>query len=177
MNKVIILEGPDCSGKDTFIEMYCKKHNINNYVIFKNGLYPSPQEAYESYRNQFLYCHKLLSSYYVFINRTFISDIIYGDVCRNGNRISDSMCFGLGGYMRNLQTKVVFMIRNETIIDCWKEKQSKGIEYVKSLETFKKIIEKYDEFSIDPKYNAFISGSEFLITEIHLRTIHDLEKL
>jgi len=82
MKKVIMVEGPDGGGKSTLISKIHRDGVDNGDLIFHNGLYPTPDDAYSSYLGQLNAfeegaCDRLI------LDRSVISQMIYGAVMRN----------------------------------------------------------------------------------------------
>lgn len=85
MPELIIVEGPDCSGKTTLIDNIRRKHD----VVVHNGVYQSPDAAYTAYRKQlrdFLNMWKevdLPENSRLILDRSILSQAVYGPIMRN----------------------------------------------------------------------------------------------
>jgi len=73
---MILIEGPDCSGKTTLIEEEFGHLNRKH-----NGLYPSPTHAYNAYLQQISDFLSFNTS--IVFDRMHLSEFIYGTVMRD----------------------------------------------------------------------------------------------
>ena len=85
MKKIIIIEGPDNTGKDTLIEKL--KTDFKNPIIFHAGVPDSDKSLYEFYYSGFI--DNTLDQYYnsnhdaIIHNRSMYGEFVYGPQYRN----------------------------------------------------------------------------------------------
>lgn len=82
---IIILEGPDGSGKSTLADWL----KTRGYSYLHNGLYEkeSGEQLLQLYSKQLLQAHQLRQN--LVIDRSYLSEGIYGDVMRHEDRLGD----------------------------------------------------------------------------------------
>ena len=86
--KVIIVEGPDCVGKDSLIKRLTEYFN-NSVKVIHAGI-PSSSDLHDYYYNGLL--HETLDAYYahkynaVIHNRSMYGEYVYGPKYRNENK-------------------------------------------------------------------------------------------
>jgi len=87
--KKIILEGPDLAGKTTLINELLKIKKFNNSLVIKNNFIPKNYEEHtklmDKYFELLVFSNKLFSYNYIFFDRLFLSEIVYGKLLRNYN--------------------------------------------------------------------------------------------
>jgi len=76
---IVIVEGPDRSGKSTLLSQLMQKHPNNVYI--HNAVVPDIQELH---CNALMAALKASKTHYVFIDRLHLSEEIYGAVFRDG---------------------------------------------------------------------------------------------
>jgi thymidylate kinase len=76
---IILLEGPDCSGKTTLAEKLIKLDP--NHAMIHNGIWPDIQKLHFDTNDA---ARKMNKTHTVIIDRLHISDLVYGSVFRNG---------------------------------------------------------------------------------------------
>lgn len=77
-NRVIYVEGPDCTGKSTLIEAIKREGDL----IIHNGVFPTPVDAYNAYidqLNQFVMQDQFER---LILDRGVLSEIVYGQAIR-----------------------------------------------------------------------------------------------
>lgn len=134
----IIIEGPDCSGKSTLISQTFRDH-----IVVHNGVYRSPIEAFDAYLNQIPDPAILKGSTPLVLDRSYISEQIYGPIYRQRG-LDDFQVRLLESAYRRIKAVVVLCTPPKAmVLTEWKRRQSKGQEYIHNSEIFDQIVEMY----------------------------------
>lgn len=133
MQNTIIVEGPDGAGKTTLIEQLFK-----DVPTIHNGVYPSPEAAYNVYCDQLDKCRNFES---VVFDRSHISQAIYGPIYRNEPHLTDAHDWVDGVFQ--VRQAIVILCHTSRAIDNWLARRKQGGEYVQAETKFLKIYEAY----------------------------------
>lgn len=160
-----IVEGSDCCGKTTFIESL--KRKLRSVTVIHNGVYPTREEAFSTYRRQCVNEEKRV----LILDRSYISELIYGGVLRNEDnsqwfKASRDLEFLYA--LRSTAIVVHCEVPLDVCLTSWKKRI--GEEYVKKEEQITKIyneyrrIEKYTKLPV-VKY-SYLNAEEGLMNLI-----------
>jgi len=133
---IVLIEGPDGSGKSTLIE---KVFKLNKFHVIHNGVYPTPHSAYSSYIQQIEEENTL--EHGIVFDRLHISQAIYGPIMRDENpeyvlhNIVDNMLYD--------RKAVVVLCQTKASLINWEKRNKEKLEYVTDLVKFVKIMNCY----------------------------------
>lgn len=133
MSEIVIVEGPDGSGKSTLIA-----NHFSDFQVVHNGVFNSPEDAYLAYAAQLSI---LEDSEKIVFDRMHISQDIYGPICRNEPRKLKSH--------RAIETLLYY--REAVVVLCytnqshknWQERNRGNGEYIRDLDRYLEIFSEY----------------------------------
>ncbi len=172
--KVVIVEGPDGAGKTTLIENVLVPAGYVNG--FHNGVYISPQKAYEAYASQGRSIQDLREG--VCFDRSHISQAIYGPIMR-GERFEDYASEHWAIDYRFCELRAVVVVcRGEHTMRNWEFNNRHKNEYVTKREQMEAIVEGYDHnISLYTKLPCISYSYETWDIETHTSIINTIEEL
>ena len=150
MAKILIFEGPDCSGKTTMIASL-KKHNwFQKSIVVKSNYRPlsgliSDIEAYQKIQYEILDRFAQMKSVeYIFYDRSFFSEIVYSVLRDPSSKIKTKMrdfkplieYLSAGTEYAYIQ----LMPPYEIVENVWKKR---GDDYIQDAQTLKLIYKRY----------------------------------
>lgn len=142
---LIILEGPDGSGKSTLARRYAQELGFR---VLHAGPFPGvDMELPRFYQDMML---PALQGYEnVVMDRSWISEEVYGNAYRNGsNRVGRVYRRMLERVAYRCETTVVFCLPPKAVaFDNWQKR--KGKEYLKTVDAFNKVFNDYQQRSHD----------------------------
>lgn len=156
MNKVLILEGPDCSGKSTLAKQLA---TFNGFEYRHLGR-PKPNE--DVFRTYTLELWRALKSPNpVVFDRLYLGETIYGPVMRGGSLLSPLQRLLIERLMAANDVKQVVCLPNfEVCRDKWRERL--GQEYVQLEPQLKKIWDGYSRVLSWPQYDYTRQDPDFV---------------
>lgn len=132
---IILLEGPDASGKTTLVK---NEFISRGFQYIHNGVYPSPEHAYQAYVNQL---KDLTSTDNVVIDRMHLSERIYGRIY-HGEFMADESYWHIDSMLEKLNAIALICITNfHETLRIWSAR--KKDELIKDPKVFERI---YDEY-------------------------------
>lgn len=147
----ILVEGPDCSGKTTLAKSLSELTK-SNYFHFE---YEPDNEVYKKQVETTL--QYISSQPNVLIDRFIPSELIYGEVCRNENRLLEIETTN----WPDLFDLIIFTIPSdkERYLQHFKDISEKREEYVKDIKQISKIYDRYVSMYMDmaSKYKNVIN--------------------
>jgi len=163
--KKIILEGPDLAGKTTLINELLKIKKFNNSLVIKNNFIPKNYEEHtklmDKYFELLVFSNKLFSYNYIFFDRLFLSEIVYGKLLRNYNCSNEEKLLNL--IKSNIYEKIILLLPPlETLENRWNIRGDSRI----NKSQLKEIYNLYEELKISiPKEKLILleDTNEYLI--------------
>lgn len=148
---MIILEGLDGVGKSTIVE-HLKQFGFDNlhydYDSTNNDLF----KKYTSISGR-----KDLSN--LIADRSFFSEIVYGNVLREKSRISDEQFVDLLKLYASLDVKIIYLTSDKNVLLKRRQEDKKDFEMLSN---------KYDE--LNGKYNEVMNVSAKYLPILHIDT-------
>jgi len=145
-NKIILLDGPDFSGKSTLANSLMQR--FRNHVYIHCAVTP---DIFALHTNAIEEAIKLSKDFTVIIDRLHYSELIYGPIFRN--RVS----YDVESFDRNYSTdnfqnirKILCLPPKEVVLEGFKKRAAAGGEM---FDTVEKV---YDEYSKNPlEWNVY----------------------
>lgn len=141
-NPIIILEGPDCSGKTTLANELMKKYR--NHVYIHNAVCSDIEKLH---KNAIRNALELSEDFLVIIDRLHLSEQIYGTIFRN------KVAYDTNLFDKKLNTimnvyKVLCITDKETTLKLHKERKN-----IEMFDDVSKIWDAYNKVKNWKKYN------------------------
>ena len=143
--KLFVVEGPDGAGKTTLIKQLSEALSWNTEVIH-HGPYLDKNDV--QLRN--IYLNSFVRdieerNHNVILDRSWVSEVMYGTVVRDGSRINNANITMFEAHMRRLGgSYIMCMPPVETCLDNYRAR--KEIEYLENEESLRTIYGLYDTF-------------------------------
>ena len=141
-NPIIILEGPDCSGKTTLANELMSKYR--NHVYIHNAVCSDIEKLHQNAMSSAI---QLSDDFVVIIDRLHLSEKIYGKIFRNkvayNTDLFDKKISKIIGVY-----KVLCLTDKETTLKLHKERKN-----IEMFEDISRVWDAYNEVKIWKKYN------------------------
>lgn len=134
---VIIIEGPDGSGKTTLANKIAKQ---TGYILL-HRTQPKSEEEKKNMMTEYLQVIKAGKN--VVMDRCWYSEMVYGPVMRDNSVISYPEMYELEKLLCRKGGLIIYCTDKPDVL--WRRCQERGEEYIKDISTHTKICEGFDE--------------------------------
>ena len=141
---IIIIEGPDGSGKTTLAEKFSKQ---TGYPIEHRS---KPKNEEEKALMMGEYLHIAKSSRNIILDRCWYSEMVYGKVMRDKSHIDFVQMYELERALDSHGAIIIYCTGPKAAL--WKRATSRGEDYITSRDDFNAICEEYDKIMECPHY-------------------------
>lgn len=137
---IYILEGNEGGGKSTLAAYLSKALGVE---IRHRG---KPKNKKEKDQMMFDYLNDIAKAEYtnVIWDRSFYSELVYGDVMRDSSVITLEQMYTLEKFMQKNGGAIIYYCNSNTDAQ-WAKATERGEDYITSFEDFQKINEAYDK--------------------------------
>ena len=163
---MIIVEGTDCVGKSTLCKKLLEKlHDAGVPSLYMH--FPKIPANWDYFHDYQDYMHQN-----IMLDRFYMSEAVYGDICRNGSRITKTMYRQLDGLIRQVPAVTVVITAEHDWLKEHLNKIYEGREelYDKQVilnvnEGFLKVIDASCGMECDWDYHYHIGGPDNIATD------------
>lgn len=145
--KVIIIEGPDCSGKSTLIKQLTKDKRFRRSMLLKNNYRPTNEKDIYHIQNIYNEILNIINNYseydYIILDRYYPSEIVYS-VLRGYESFDDKFYSKLD--MIVSETDCLYVQFDHDFGLLAERLAKRGDEHIKSLNILQLITERYKTF-------------------------------
>lgn len=134
---VIIIEGPDGSGKTTLANMLSTQ---TGYPIIHNVQPKTPEEKAEMWRS---YIELIKSGRNLILDRAWYSEMVYGPIMRGASALDYPLMYELERAVAKRGGMVIYCRDNPEVL--WRRATKRGEDFVKDYGTFVEICESFDD--------------------------------
>lgn len=134
---IIIVEGPDGSGKTTLAEKIAKQ---TGYALLHRS---QPKSEEEKARMMDEYLQVIKSGKSVVMDRCWYSEMVYGPIMRDATCITYPEMYVLERMLCRKGALIIYCTDKPEVL--WKRCQTRGEDYITDFATHKAICEAYDE--------------------------------
>lgn len=178
MAKIIIVEGPDCSGKSTLIERMSKDKLYRNSLVMKNNFRPTG-DSIEDRKLLLEHYHEIKkiaskSKYeYVILDRFFISELAYSE--KRGYEEIGGLTYDDFERVLN-KLDVTFIYCNPGKKELLKRFKERTDEHILSKDELIRIYERYNKIYCFSKLKKIeYSGSDETYDQIYNKINYDIQ--
>jgi len=141
---IIMLEGPDGSGKTTLAKRLSKQ---TGYKVIRS-VRPETDEEKTQMMNQ--YMRTIRTRKNIIFDRCWYSEMVYGLVMRDASVISYPQMYDLERQLMKAGAMIIYCTDSKAAL--WARCQERGEDYIKDKVTFDKICDGYDQLFSVPHY-------------------------
>lgn len=141
---LIIIEGPDGSGKST---LAAKISSQTGYDVVHRS---QPKTQADKDRMLAEYILLISSGRNIILDRSWYSEMVYGQVMRDKSVISTSQMYALEEQLTKTGALIIYCTDDKDVL--WERCQVRGEDYITDRETFDSICDKYDKLFFSPHY-------------------------
>lgn len=134
---IIIIEGPDGSGKTTLAN---KLSEQTGYPIEHRS---KPETEEEKKKMYDMYLQMCKSKRNVILDRCWYSEIVYGTVMRDASMISIYDMYALEKQLSKVGALLIYCTDTESAL--WRRATKRGEDYITSRDDFRSICEQYNK--------------------------------
>lgn len=141
---IIIIEGPDGSGKTMLAEKLSKQ---TKYPIIHRS---QPKNEEEKKRMMGEYLQLVRSSKNVILDRCWYSEMAYGPVMRDASVLSYPQMYELEEQLAKTGAIIIYATGSKTAL--WQRCQRRGEDYITSRDNFNAICDNFDDIMKAPHH-------------------------
>lgn len=150
---IIILEGPDGSGKTTLAE---KLHKQTGYMLLHRT---QPKTEEDKKRMMEEYVQVIKAGKNCILDRSWYSEMVYGPVMRDEAIISYPQMYQLERLLAKHGAIIIYCTSTKETL--WKRCKSRGEDYITDVDTFSKICDGYTTLMYDVPHLIPVTTYEF----------------
>lgn len=141
---IIIIEGPDGSGKTTLANQLSKQ---SSYPII-HRVQPKTEHDKKVMLEEYLEVIRTRRN--MIFDRSWYSEMVYGPVMRDSSVISHHQMYAIESRLAKIGAMIIYCTNSPEML--WSKCQSRGEQYITSKEDFLKICRGFDELFDIPHY-------------------------
>lgn len=134
---LLILEGPDGSGKTSLANKLSKQTGYNILHFSKPETEEEKDRMYEMYE-ELIVCNR-----YAILDRSWYSEMVYGAVMRDSSYISFDEMYQLEQILADIGALIIYCTGPREVL--WRRCTKRGEDYITSMNKFNQIYDKYEE--------------------------------
>jgi len=151
---LILLEGPDGSGKTTLAKQLAKQTG------YKQVCFSYPKSEQEKAEMLSMYEKVIKSAGNVIIDRCWYSEMVYGPILRKENNISFPQMYTLERLLAKKGAMIIYCTGDRNTL--WERCLKRGEDYVTDLEDFINICRGYNTLMLDVPHYIPVTKYEYI---------------